>query len=124
MINCDLSTKLYIYILEGLRAQIAPMHLGINILKEAYEHESLEDNGFARIIHAYLTLCERMTRKYEKPEFNILEAIIDDKTYNINEKVILKKSFCELRHFQKKKELPQLLIVAPMAGHHATFSRS
>nr|WP_231569280.1 hypothetical protein [Rickettsia endosymbiont of Ixodes pacificus] len=69
--------------LEGLRAQIAPMHLGIKILKEAYEHESLEDNGFARIMHAYLTLCERMTRKYEKPEFNIVETIIDDKTYKL-----------------------------------------
>ncbi|WP_040256203.1 polyhydroxyalkanoate depolymerase [Rickettsia hoogstraalii] len=127
MMNCDLSTNYTYYMLEGLRAQIAPMHLGIKILKEAYEHESLEDNGFARIMHAYLTLCERMTRKYEKPEFNIIETIIDDKTYNINEKVILKKPFCELRHFQKigfKKELPKLLIVAPMAGHHATLLRS
>ncbi len=110
MINCDLSTNYTYYMLDGLRAQIAPTHLGIKILKEAYEHESLEDNGFARIMHAYLTLCERMTRKYEKPEFNILETIIDYRTYNINEKVILKKSFYELRHFQKigfKKELPQ-----------------
>ena len=127
MMNYDLSTNYTYYMLEGLRAQIAPIHLGIKILKEAYEYESLEDNGFARIMHSYLTLCERMTRKYEKPEFNILETIIDDKTYNINEKVILKKSFCELRHFQKigfKKELPKLLIVAPMAGHHATLLRS
>ncbi|EAA26228.1 putative RP681 [Rickettsia sibirica 246] len=65
----------------------------------------------------------------KNPNLIILETIIDDKTYNINEKVILKKSFCELRHFQKigfKKELPQLLIVAPMAmaGHHATLLRT
>ena len=53
MINCDLSTNYTYYMLEGLRAQIAPMHLGIKILKEAYEHESLKDNGFARIMHAY-----------------------------------------------------------------------
>ncbi|AFE52271.1 poly-beta-hydroxyalkanoate depolymerase [Rickettsia prowazekii str. GvV257] len=127
MMHCDLSTNYTYYILEWLRAQIAPMHLGIKILKELYEHEPLEDNGFARIIHAYLTLCERMTRKYTKPEFNILETIINDKTYNINEQVIFKKPFCELRHFQKigfKKELPKLLIVAPMAGHHATLLRS
>ncbi|APZ30364.1 hypothetical protein RRIM16_06125 [Rickettsia conorii subsp. raoultii] len=89
MTNCDFSTNYTYYMLEGLRAQIAPMHLGIKILKEAYEHESLEDNGFARIMHAYLTPCERMTRKYEKPKFNILETIIYDKTYNINEKVFL-----------------------------------
>ncbi|HJD55435.1 MAG TPA: polyhydroxyalkanoate depolymerase [Rickettsia endosymbiont of Pyrocoelia pectoralis] len=127
MINHDLGTNYTYYMLEGLRAQIAPWHLGIKILKEAYENESLEDNGFARIMHSYLTLCERMTRKYEKPEFNILNTAIEGKTYNINEKVILKKPFCELRHFEKvgfKQELPKLLIVAPMAGHHATLLRS
>lgn len=127
MINYDLNTNYTYYMLEGLRAQIAPMHLGIKILKEAYERESLENNGFARIMHSYLTLCERMTRKYEKPEFNILETTIDNKTCKINEKVILKKPFCELRHFEKldfKNTLPKLLIVAPMAGHHATLLRS
>ncbi|HJD60943.1 MAG TPA: hypothetical protein LFV90_02025 [Rickettsia endosymbiont of Columbicola hoogstraali] len=79
MINYDLNTNYTYYVLKGLRAQIAPMHLGIKILKEAYERESLEDNGFARIMHSYLTLCERMTRKYEKPAFNILETTIDNK---------------------------------------------
>ena len=53
MNNRDLSTSHTYYILERLRAQIAPMHLGTKILKEAYEHESLKDNGFARIMHAY-----------------------------------------------------------------------
>lgn len=53
MINYDLNTNYTYYVLEGLRAQIAPMHLGIKILKEAYERESLEDNGFARIMHSY-----------------------------------------------------------------------
>nr|WP_232202703.1 hypothetical protein [Rickettsia montanensis] len=76
MINCDLSTNYTYYMLEGLRAQIAPMHLGIRILKEAYEHESLEDNGFARIMHAYLTLCERMTRKYEKPLISLKQLLM------------------------------------------------
>ena len=87
MINCDLSTNYTYYMLEGLRAQIAPMHLGINILKEAYEHESLEDNGFARIMHAYLTLCECMTRKYEKPEFNILKQLLMIKPITLMKKL-------------------------------------
>ncbi|MFY9589450.1 polyhydroxyalkanoate depolymerase [Rickettsia endosymbiont of Halotydeus destructor] len=115
------------YMLEGLRAQIAPAHLGIKILTEALEDESLKDNGYARIMHAYLTLSERMLRKYEKPQFNITETIIDKVTYKINEKVILEKPFCELKHFSKagvKQEMPKLLIIAPMAGHHATLLRS
>lgn len=115
------------YILEALRAQVAPLHLGVKILNEVFENQALKDNGHAKIMHAYLTLTERMMRKYEKPEFGITETVIDNKTYKINEKVILDKAFCELRHFQKlglNNESPRLLIIAPMAGHHATLLRA
>lgn len=127
MDNCELNTNYMYYMLEGLRAQIAPTHLGIKILKEAFEDESLKDNGYARIMHAYLTVSERMLRKYEKPKFNITETIIDNVTYEIDEKIILKKPFCKLKHFSKvgyKEVMPKLLIIAPMAGHHATLLRA
>lgn len=125
---CYINTNYTCYMLEGYRTWLTPMHLGIKILQEVFAEEATKDeNGFAKIMYAYLTMSERMTRKYEKSEFGITETVIDGKTYKINEKVILDKAFCELKHFQKvnfDKKMPKLLIVAPMAGHHATLLRS
>lgn len=116
------------YMLEAQRAYTAPLRLGIDIAAQWFNNESnpFYDNGHSKIMRAYLVLAERMTRKYEKPEFNIKECIVNDKVYSVKEEVVVTKDFCLLKHFSKvdnKNTLPKLLIVAPMAGHHATLLR-
>jgi poly(3-hydroxybutyrate) depolymerase len=70
-----------------------------------------------------LDIIERLTRSYEHKGFCITEVEIDGKTYNVEEKVILSKDFCQLKLFQKNYSSPQpkMLVVAPMAGHYATL---
>ncbi len=64
---------------------------------------------------------------YQKPEFGINEVKIDDNFYEVVEETILKRSFCNLLHFNKvnydESQQQKLLLVAPMSGHHATLLR-
>lgn len=84
-----------------------------------------------RTASAGLELFERLTRKYEKQGFNIEPVEVDGKQAVIKEKVVKRKSFCDLLHFEKvfedgkapKKKQEKLLIVAPMSGHYATLLR-
>lgn len=83
-------------------------------------------------IKYYLTLAgcnyvyHMVTNIYEKPKFNITDVKIDDEYYDVREDIIDTKSFCNLLQFTKrgiKKELPKMLLVAPMSGHYATLLR-
>ena len=81
----------------------------------------------SRALGGSLDLFERITRHYTKPEFGIKECVIDGRAYEVREEVQQSKPFCRLLHFSKKNInhiLPKLLIVAPMAGHHATLLRN
>ena len=116
------------FIMEATRTQITPMRLGIKAYNQWFQnsYNLLHGTDLARTISAYLELSERITRKYGKQEFGISEVVVDDKKYKIKEKLIVSKPFCRLLHFSKvemKKDLPKLLIIAPMAGHHATLLR-
>lgn len=81
-----------------------------------------------RKLAAWYYVAHMLTRKYEKPEFNITDVSIDDEYCGISEIVVEHKSFCNLLHFKKlqdtNKPLPKVLLVAPMSGHHATLLRS
>lgn len=129
MHDCGFDSGNYLYyMLEAQRAYTAPLRLGIDIAAQWFNNESnpFYDNGHSKIMRAYLLLAERMTKKYKKPEFNITECTVNDKVYAVKEQTIVIKDFCLLKHFAKvdnKNILPKLLIVAPMAGHHATLLR-
>ncbi|HET9813099.1 MAG TPA: polyhydroxyalkanoate depolymerase [Sphingomicrobium sp.] len=60
-----------------------------------------------------------------KPEFGILSVKVGRKTVRVDEQVLLRKSFGQLKHFAKDgvEGGPPLLIVAPMSGHYATLLR-
>lgn len=63
---------------------------------------------------------------YHKPEFGIEEIQIDDEYYDVSQEVIKRKNFCDLLYFKKikyPKELPKMLLVAPLSGHYATLLR-
>ncbi len=60
-----------------------------------------------------------------KPDFGFESVTIDGKEYPVEEEIVLRKSFGQLKHF-KRIGAPQgqkVLIVAPMSGHFATLLR-
>src|SRR5207302_4024707 len=60
-----------------------------------------------------------------KPEFGIRSTRIAHKPFAVEEQVVLRKPFGQLKHFAKEGATagPPLLIVAPMSGHYATLLR-
>ena len=122
------SNQLY-YFLESARANLSPARYAIIAGQEWYENKynPLYHTDFAQTMRATLEIAERLTRKYAKPEFGITKAKVNGKEYEIEEIIVTKKPFCNLIHFDKKAytgRQPKLLIVAPMAGHHATLLRA
>jgi poly(3-hydroxybutyrate) depolymerase len=78
---------------------------------------------------AALELFERTTRRYRKPDWNIRETVVQGRTVAVKERVLVKKPFCNLLHFEREVSAwrryrdPKVLVVAPMAGHFATLLR-
>ncbi|MFL6755103.1 MAG: polyhydroxyalkanoate depolymerase [Sphingomicrobium sp.] len=60
-----------------------------------------------------------------KPEFGIETVHIDGEDVPVNEEILLRKPFGQLKHFYREgiEGGPSLLIVAPMSGHYATLLR-
>jgi len=60
-----------------------------------------------------------------KPEFGIETVHVRGKDVPVNEEIILRKPFGQLKHFYREgiETGPSLLIVAPMSGHYATLLR-
>lgn len=116
------------YIVEASRMQMSPARIGIISTLQLLENRcnALYYTNFAQVSRACLEIAERITRKYAKPAFRITECEIHGKKHIVEQRTILTKSFCNLVHFSKpdlNEIQPKLLIVAPMAGHHATLLR-
>ena len=60
-----------------------------------------------------------------KPEFGITETKVGRKTVGVDEDIVLRKPFGQLKYFRKvdAESKRPLLIVAPMSGHYATLLR-
>jgi poly(3-hydroxybutyrate) depolymerase len=113
---------------ESTRFQLSPIRNGIKATLDWMENEMnpLYENEFSNNFKAALEITERITRTYKKPSFGIKSVTIDGEIIKIKKSVALHKPFCNLLHFEKinYKKQPKLLIVAPLAGHHATLLRS
>ena len=85
----------------------------------------LSKTQFGRMILANATMIERMTRRFERPEFGLKHTVIDGKKVSIKEEIIAEKPFGTLLNFKRdtKRNDPKILIVAPMSGHYATLLR-
>jgi poly(3-hydroxybutyrate) depolymerase len=69
---------------------------------------------------------EHTTRRYGKPKFDLHTTLIDGEDVPIQEEIVDRKTFGQLRHFQRgAQELndPKVLIVAPLSGHYSTLLR-
>ncbi len=112
---------------EMTHAAISPLRQAAQMSLEAASSpfNPFRDSYASRYQAAQLTMFINATRRYGKPEFGIHSVEIDGEDVAIHEKVLHKKPFCQLIHFQRKTERkdPPVLIVAPMSGHYATLLR-
>ncbi|KAF1035569.1 MAG: hypothetical protein GAK35_04182 [Herbaspirillum frisingense] len=91
----------------------------------------LAHTPFSQRIAAGYELLYRLSKEYEKPQFNIHEVEVDGKITGIVEEVVETKPFCRLIHFKKDLSArqiaglkqPTVLLVAPLSGHHSTLLR-
>jgi poly(3-hydroxybutyrate) depolymerase len=84
----------------------------------------------ARSMAASLELFERLTRRYDKPQFGIDSTVVDGRTVPVVTETVWQRPFCRLLHFRKpqgdlngKAPQPKVLLVAPLSGHFATLLR-
>ncbi len=78
-------------------------------------------------------LLYRIGKDYEKPKFGIHSVTDNGREYPVVEREVLRTPFCRLLRFKRfsdeadgivdLKNDPQVLVVAPLSGHHSTLLR-
>lgn len=108
-------------------AAIKPINIMANAAAILHSHpfSPLSYMGHSKHVAAASEVLQRITHRYEKPEFGIEHTLVNGKQTTIYEEVLEEKPFCRLLHFKKygKVVQPKMLLVAPMSGHHATLLR-
>lgn len=117
---------------ELAHALLSPWRLGIEAMRAGLDHplNPLTGTPAARSLSAACQVFEKVTRRYGKPAFNIVEAPSTGATVPVVTEEILSRPFCSLRRFARANAgsgsgtvPPQVLLVAPMSGHYATLVR-
>ncbi|MFL6736346.1 MAG: polyhydroxyalkanoate depolymerase [Sphingomonas sp.] len=82
-------------------------------------------NAMGPMVAASLEVFAHAASPRGKPDFGIRAIKIGRKDVRVDEQVLLRKPFGDLKHFAREghDEGPHLLIVAPMSGHYATLLR-
>ena len=77
------------------------------------------------VVAAGLQVFADAAAPHGKPEFGIDSVKVGRKQVRVDEQILLRKPFGQLKHFAKDgvSPGPPLLIVAPMSGHYATLLR-
>lgn len=111
-------------------AMMAPWRAMADAVRLSYTNplNPFSQTQFARTMAAGFEVFERTTRRYGKPAFELPETTINGKPVSVHEKIVWKKPFCNLIHFERSLPSqhpndPKILIVAPMSGHYATLLR-
>ncbi len=120
---------------ETQRALLSPFAEFSNASAKLYTHPLLPftHTPMAARVSAGMGLMHRLSKDYEKPEFNIRSVSIADIDVAVQEQVALAKPFCRLLRFKRftddspmlslMKDQPTVLVVAPLSGHHSTLLR-
>jgi len=82
---------------------------------------------------AGLELFHRLAKDYEKPVFGIDRVDVGGRECAVLQHTVATRTFCTLQHFnrlsddaatvERLKASPDVLVVAPLSGHHATLLR-
>ncbi|MGD9799240.1 MAG: polyhydroxyalkanoate depolymerase [Parvularculaceae bacterium] len=93
----------------------------------------MADTWVARASAAALDVFENATRRYPKPEWEIVATTIGDLSVPVTIETALDKPFCKLLRFRRDELAlaragtrtpdPAVLIIAPLSGHYATLLR-
>ena len=86
----------------------------------------LSYSSMGPLVAASLDVFAHASAQRGKPEFGISEVRLGKKAFAVDEDIVLRKAFGQLKHFRKvglASAQPPLLIVAPMSGHYATLLR-
>ena len=120
---------------EAQRALLNPLAEFASASSKLYSHplSPFSHTPQAPRVSAGLNLLHRLSKEYEKPEFDIHSVNVDGVEIAIQQQVALEKPFCRLLRFkrfaddlpmlQAMKEQPTVLVVAPLSGHHSTLLR-
>lgn len=86
-----------------------------------------------RTLAASQALFHRLTKRYEKPAWDISEIAAHGTPVSVVEETVISEPFFKLLHFVRRTDNvelagqlakdPRVLIVAPLSGHHATLLR-
>ena len=87
--------------------------------------ESWGYSAMGPMVAASLEVFAHAAAPRGKPEFGIDSVKVGRKHVRVDEQILLRKPFGQLKHFARDgvDKGPSLLIVAPMSGHYATLLR-
>src|SRR5687767_14432045 len=120
---------------ETQRALMAPFAEFASASSKLYSHplSPFTHTPMAQRVAASFDLMHRLAKEYEKPEFNITHCRVNGVDVAVQEQVAVEKPFCRLLRFKRfsdepkalteMKAQPNVLVVAPLSGHHATLLR-
>ncbi|MEI7464646.1 MAG: polyhydroxyalkanoate depolymerase [Burkholderiales bacterium] len=120
---------------ETQRALLSPLAEFASASSKLYSHplSPFTHTLQAPRVSAALNLMHRLSKEYEKPEFNIHTVKVADVEVAVQQQVALEKPFCRLLRFKRftddlpmlkaMKGQPTVLVVAPLSGHHSTLLR-
>ncbi len=80
----------------------------------------------SRLAAAALASFEHPLRRFDRPDFGLESTVIDGERVAVEEEIVWQGTWCALTHFRRDAERPadsQVLLVAPLSGHHATLLR-
>jgi poly(3-hydroxybutyrate) depolymerase len=116
------------HVYELQRATLAPARLlatqALSLLDLPFN--PLRPTPVGRVAAAALDSFEHSTRQFGKPRFGHDTVLIGNETVEIEETVVARKPWCDLKRFHRLADglhHPKVLMVAPMSGHYATLLR-
>jgi poly(3-hydroxybutyrate) depolymerase len=120
---------------ETQRALLSPFAEFASASSKLYSHplSPFAHTPMADRVSAGLDLMHRLSKEYEKPEFDITVANVGGVDVAVQQQAALTKPFCRLLRFKRftddpqalarMKDQPTVLVVAPLSGHHSTLLR-
>lgn len=90
-----------------------------------HPYNPISKTPMGKFMAASCDMFEQLTRRYGKPKFGLTETMIDGKVVAVEERILSRKPFGQLKHFKRKTHTKdkRVLVVAPMSGHFATLLR-
>jgi poly(3-hydroxybutyrate) depolymerase len=116
-------------------AAMAPFRLAAEAAQATFQNPFVPASytEMGRALAASAEMFERSTRPYGKPEFSFGAIKERGQIIRIEEEIVASRPFCRLLHFKrmtddaamaaKIADNPRVLVVAPLAGQHATLLR-